>query len=135
MDIVDKLKEEGRSVSILKENEIPDDSQDLVIISQKDGGSLEQLEFGKVAIFLCDEVRDPSLDLLKSEADLAAAANKAGAQLYITHLKQNTAFVDGGKGMRCYKIAEKSGPVVGARMVDNDDDVIMITNEGILIRF
>ncbi len=40
----------------------------------------------------------------------------------------------GGKGMRCYKIAEKSGPVVGARMVDNDDDVIMITNEGILIR-
>ena len=96
LDIVDKLKEEGRSVSILKENEMPDDNQDLVIISQKDGGSLEQLEFGKVAIFLCDEVRDPSLDLLKSEANLAAAANKAGAQLYITHLKQCTGFVDGG---------------------------------------
>ncbi|MBR5712191.1 MAG: DNA gyrase subunit A [Lachnospiraceae bacterium] len=40
----------------------------------------------------------------------------------------------GGKGMRCYKIVDKSGPLVGARMVDDTDEVIMITNEGILIR-
>ena len=140
LDIVDKLKEEGRSVSILKENEIPDDSQDLVIISQKDGGSLEQLEFGKVAIFLCDEVRDPSLDLLKSEADLAAAANKAGAQLYITHLKQNTAFVDGGKGMRwlanCLQLAtimrEDYNPdSYDIRLIRSKDDWLPCANKGI----
>ena len=140
LDIVDKLKEEGRSVSILKENEIPDDSQDLVIISQKDGGSLEQLEFGKVAIFLCDEVRDPSLDLLKSEADLAAAANKAGAQLYITHLKQNTAFVDGGKGMRwlanCLQLAtimrEDYNPdSYDIRLIRSKEDWLPYANKGI----
>ena len=140
LDIVDKLKEEGRSVSILKENEIPDDSQDLVIISQKDGGSLEQLEFGKVAIFLCDEVRDPSLDLLKSEADLAAAANKAGAQLYITHLKQNTAFVDGGKGMRwlanCLQLAtimrEDYNPdSYDIRLIRSKEDWLPCANKGI----
>ena len=140
LDIVDKLKEEGRSVSILKENEIPDDSQDLVIISQKDGGSLEQLEFGKVAIFLCDEVRDPSLDLLKSEANLAAAANKAGAQLYITHLKQNTAFVDGGKGMRwlanCLQLAtimrEDYNPdSYDIRLIRSKDDWLPCANKGI----
>ena len=140
LDIVDKLKEEGRSVSILKENEIPDDNQDLVIISQKDGGSLEQLEFGKVAIFLCDEVRDPSLDLLKSEANLAAAANKAGAQLYITHLKQNTAFVDGGKGMRwlanCLQLAtimrEDYNPdSYDIRLIRSKDDWLPCANKGI----
>ena len=140
LDIVDKLKEEGRSVSILKEKEIPDDSQDLVIISQKDGGSLEQLEFGKVAIFLCDEVRDPSLDLLKSEADLAAAANKAGAQLYITHLKQNTAFVDGGKGMRwlanCLQLAtimrEDYNPdSYDIRLIRSKEDWLPYANKGI----
>ena len=140
LDIVDKLKEEGRSVSILKENEIPDDSQDLVIISQKDGGSLEQLKFGKVAIFLCDEVRDPSLDLLKSEADLAAAANKAGAQLYITHLKQNTAFVDGGKGMRwlanCLQLAtimrEDYNPdSYDIRLIRSKEDWLPYANKGI----
>lgn len=140
LDIVDKLKEEGRSVSILKENEIPDDNQDLVIISQKDGGSLEQLEFGKVAIFLCDEVRDPSLDLLKSEANLAAAANKAGAQLYITHLKQNTAFVDGGKGMRwlanCLQLAtimrEDYNPdSYDIRLIRSKEDWLPYANRGI----
>ena len=140
LDIVDKLKEEGRSVSILKENEMPDDNQDLVIISQKDGGSLEQLEFGKVAIFLCDEVRDPSLDLLKSEADLAAAANKAGAQLYITHLKQNTAFVDGGKGMRwlanCLQLAtimrEDYNPdSYDIRLIRSKEDWLPCANKGI----
>ena len=40
----------------------------------------------------------------------------------------------GGKGMRCYNVVDKTGPLVGARMVDNTDEVIMITNEGILIR-
>jgi len=40
----------------------------------------------------------------------------------------------GGKGMRCYNIIDKTGPLVGARMVDDTDEVIMITNEGILIR-
>jgi len=40
----------------------------------------------------------------------------------------------GGKGMRCYNVIDKTGPLVGARMVDNTDEVIMITNEGILIR-
>ncbi|MBP5489406.1 MAG: DNA gyrase subunit A [Lachnospiraceae bacterium] len=40
----------------------------------------------------------------------------------------------GGKGMRCYKVVDKTGPLVGARMVDDTDEVIMITNEGILIR-
>ena len=40
----------------------------------------------------------------------------------------------GGKGMRCYNVVDKTGPLVGARMVDDTDEVIMITNEGILIR-
>lgn len=40
----------------------------------------------------------------------------------------------GGKGVRCYKINERSGNLVGALMVNDDDEIIMITNEGILIR-
>ncbi|MBO7650025.1 MAG: DNA gyrase subunit A [Lachnospiraceae bacterium] len=40
----------------------------------------------------------------------------------------------GGKGVRCYRINERSGNLVGALMVNDDDEIIMITNEGILIR-
>ena len=40
----------------------------------------------------------------------------------------------GGKGVKCYKIMEKSGCVVGAKAVDEDREIMIITTEGILIR-
>ena len=39
-----------------------------------------------------------------------------------------------GKGLKCYKIMEKTGCVIGAKAVDEDDEIMMITNEGIIIR-
>jgi DNA gyrase subunit A len=41
----------------------------------------------------------------------------------------------GGKGVKCYKITEKTGNVVGAKAVNMDDEIMMITTEGIIIRF
>ena len=40
----------------------------------------------------------------------------------------------GGKGLRCYKIAEKTGYVVGAKAVHEDEEIMIITSEGIVIR-
>jgi len=40
----------------------------------------------------------------------------------------------GGKGVRCYKINEKTGKLVGAINVNDDQEVIIMTNEGIVIR-
>lgn len=40
----------------------------------------------------------------------------------------------GGKGVKCYKITEKTGNVVGAKAVHQDQEVMLITNEGIIIR-
>ena len=40
----------------------------------------------------------------------------------------------GGKGVLCYKIVEKTGYLVGAKLVHEDHDIMMITNEGIVIR-
>ena len=40
----------------------------------------------------------------------------------------------GGKGVKCYKITEKSGNVVGAKIVDDSREMLLITNEGIIIR-
>ena len=39
-----------------------------------------------------------------------------------------------GSGVKCYKITEKSGELVGARAVCEDDDVLLITTEGIVMR-
>ena len=40
----------------------------------------------------------------------------------------------GGKGVKCYKITEKTGEVVGAKAVNEDDDIMIINTEGIIIR-
>ena len=39
-----------------------------------------------------------------------------------------------GKGVRCYRVTDKTGNVVGVKAVHLDDEVMIITNEGILIR-
>lgn len=40
----------------------------------------------------------------------------------------------GGKGVRCYKIVEKTGNVIGVKAVNNDHEIMMITDEGIIIQ-
>jgi DNA gyrase subunit A len=40
----------------------------------------------------------------------------------------------GGKGVLCYKITEKTGEIVGAKLVEDEHDLLLITTEGIVIR-
>lgn len=40
----------------------------------------------------------------------------------------------GGKGVKCYKITEKTGNLVGVKSVGIDDEIMLITTEGIIIR-
>ena len=40
----------------------------------------------------------------------------------------------GGKGVKCYKITEKTGNVVGVKSVNEENEIMLITTEGIIIR-
>ena len=40
----------------------------------------------------------------------------------------------GGKGVKCYKITEKTGNIVGVKAVNQENELMMITTEGIIIR-
>ena len=40
----------------------------------------------------------------------------------------------GGKGLRCYKLNDKTGHVVGVKAVNDNHEIMMITNEGIIIQ-
>lgn len=40
----------------------------------------------------------------------------------------------GGKGIKCYKIVEKTGNVVGVKAVNEEHEIMMITTEGIIIQ-
>ena len=51
-----------------------------------------------------------------------------------TKMDEFTAQNRGGKGVKCYKITEKTGNVVGAKAVNEENEVMLITTEGIIIR-
>ena len=77
-----------------------------------------------------DEVVSMQLDT-QGENLLIASEKGLGKR---TRMEEFTAQNRGGKGVKCYKITEKTGNVVGAKAVDEDNEIMMITTEGIIIR-
>ena len=51
-----------------------------------------------------------------------------------TLIKEFTTQNRGGKGIKYYKITEKSGNLIGVKSVHKDDEIMLITTEGIIIR-
>lgn len=70
---------------------------------------------------------------LQSQGDslLFVSENGMGKR---TSLDEFTVQKRGGKGVKCYKIMEKTGDVVGVKAVNDDNEVMMITTEGIIIQ-
>ena len=51
-----------------------------------------------------------------------------------TLLSEFTIQKRGGKGLKCYKITEKTGDVIGVKAVDDESEIMLITTEGIIIQ-
>ena len=70
---------------------------------------------------------------LNSQGDylLVVSENGMGKR---TAMNEFTCQNRGGKGVKCYKITEKTGNVIGAKAVNEDNEIMMITTEGIIIR-
>ena len=70
---------------------------------------------------------------LQSQGDslLIVSENGMGKR---TFLNEFTVQKRGGKGVKCYKITEKTGDVVGVKAVNDDNEIMMITTEGIIIQ-
>ena len=51
-----------------------------------------------------------------------------------TYIEEFTIQKRGGKGVKCYKITEKTGDVIGVKAVNDDHEIMMITTEGIIIQ-
>ena len=51
-----------------------------------------------------------------------------------TPMAEFTVQLRGGKGVKCYKITEKTGNLIGSKAVKEDNEIMMITTEGIIIR-
>ena len=77
-----------------------------------------------------DEVVGMQLDS-QGEDLLIVSAKGLGKR---TKMAEFTPQHRGGKGVKCYKITEKTGDVVGVKAVNEYNEIMMITTEGIIIR-
>ncbi|MGN0481266.1 MAG: DNA gyrase subunit A [Lachnospiraceae bacterium] len=77
-----------------------------------------------------DEVVGVQLDT-QGDKLLFVSENGMGKQ---TDINEFTAQHRGGKGVKCYKINEKTGNLIGMKAVDDSREIMLITTEGIIIR-
>ena len=77
-----------------------------------------------------DEIIGMQLDH-QGESLLIVSENGMGKR---TYLDEFTVQKRGGKGVKCYKITEKTGDVVGVKAVNDDHEIMMITTEGVIIQ-
>ncbi|MDD6790108.1 MAG: DNA gyrase subunit A [Lachnospira sp.] len=83
------------------------------------------------------------MTLEEDDAVVGMQLNTEGSQLLIvsemglgkrTQITRFSTQHRGGKGVKCYKIVEKSGDVVGAKMVDDTREILIVTTEGVIIQ-
>ena len=77
-----------------------------------------------------DEIIGMQLDH-QGDSLLIVSENGMGKR---TYLDEFTVQKRGGKGVKCYKITEKTGYVVGVKAVDDDHEIMMITTAGTIIQ-
>lgn len=87
---------------------------------------------GVIGMNLLDEDEVVGMQLA-SQGDtlLIVSENGMGKR---TDIEEFTVQNRGGKGVKCYKINEKTGNVVGVKAVDDSREIMLITTEGIIIR-
>ena len=83
------------------------------------------------------------ITLTEDDAVVSMQASYEGSHILIvsekglgkrTLLSEFTVQHRGGKGLKCYKIMEKTGQIVGAKCVNEGDELMIITSQGVIIR-
>jgi len=77
-----------------------------------------------------DEIVGMQLDH-QGDSLLIVSENGLGKRTYLNEFKTQ---YRGGKGVKCYKVTDKTGYVVGVKAVTDEHEIMMITTEGIIIQ-
>ncbi len=87
---------------------------------------------GVIGISLYDEDEVISMQIT-SEGDSIMLVSKKGLGK-CTKISEFAVQRRGGKGVKCYRILEKTGNLTGVKTVHQDDEMMIITTEGTIIR-
>jgi len=100
--------------------------------NEKDVRSTGRVSMGVIGMNLEDNDEVIGMQLnIQGEALLIISENGLGKR---TDIDEFVVQHRGGKGVKCYKITEKTGNVIGVKAVNEDHDIMLITTGGIIIR-
>ena len=125
----------------LIEVKITDDERDVILVTQygqcirfheSDVRSTGRTSMGVRGMNLSDRDEVVAMQLDAQGEELLIVSEKGMGKR--TRMEEFTAQNRGGKGVKCYKITEKTGNIVGVKAVNQDDEMMLITTEGIIIR-
>lgn len=131
------LREEDELIEV----KFTDNKKDIVLVTrfgmcirfhETDVRSTGRTSMGVRGMNLLDEDQVVGMQL-STQGDylLIVSENGMGKR---TSIGEFTAQNRGGKGVKCYKITEKTGNVVGVKAVNEENEVMLITTGGIIIR-
>ncbi len=124
----------------LIEVKLTDNQQDVLLgtkfgqcirFSEDDVRVIGRTSIGVRGINLNPEDEVIGMQLVSQGTDILVVAERGLGKR--TKMSEFTAQNRGGKGVKFYKITAKTGNVVGMKAVDEDNELIMITNEGVVI--
>ncbi len=141
------VRKSGLAAITLKENDelievkSTNNKKDIILITkngmcirfnEKDVRCTGRTSMGVIGMNVADgdEIIGMQMDT-QGDAVLIVSENGLGKR---TSIDEFTPQRRGGKGVKCYKITDKSGPVIGFKAVNDDNEIMIITNQGIVIR-
>ena len=131
------LREDDRLIEV----KLTDNSEDIILITkfgqcirfhETDVRNTGRTSMGVIGMSLTDQDEVIAMQLASQGDSLMIVSAKGLGKC--TLVEEFTAQNRGGKGVKCYKITEKTGNVVGCKAVNEDDEMMLINTEGIIIR-
>ena len=143
----ENVRKSGLQAIVLRENDelievkATDDTKDIFLVTQKG----QCIRFHETDVRVTGRVSMGVIGMKLNEGDqvVGMQMHTQGDDLLVvsaygmgkrTPIDEFSAQNRGGKGVLCYKITEKTGDLVGAKLVFKDHDIMMITTEGVVIR-
>jgi DNA gyrase subunit A len=125
----------------LIEVKLTDNTKDIILVTkygqcirfnEKDVRNTGRTSMGVIGMNLDDGDEIVGMQLsTQGDSLLIVSENGLGKR---TMIEEFTTQHRGGKGVKCYKINEKTGNVIGVKAVDDSREIMLITTEGIIIR-
>ena len=131
------LREDDELIEVKK----TDNEQDIFLVTkygqcirfnERDVRSTGRTSMGVIGMNLTDGDKVVGMQMESQGESLMIVSEKGLGKC--TLASEFTAQNRGGKGVKCYKITEKTGNIVGVKAVNQDDEMMLITTEGIIIR-